>query len=286
MKPKLHCSSLILSLILCSPFHLWAENLILNGNAELGSTEHFSASGCDFTATKESAYEGEYGFEVIKTEESEARDIVNSDLIEISPDKTYELSVMLKSAGNTLSSDVYVGIMSFDQDQALFYSHAINFRLNTETELVEDANVGDDVVKIKNIDRWLTPDPLGYIAFNAEADFSDLPNRDLSPLGIKSATKQGDHWAITLELPLTKFFPAGTKVRQHIHGNTYNYFVVGGTTIPLEWTMFRKQISGIERGQLNTNFWPGTRYVKLLILSGTNPNERLLVDDISFEEVP
>jgi hypothetical protein len=173
----------------------------------------------------------------------------------------------------------------YTEEEKLIISQAINRLENTETELLADAVPGDTVLKVKKADQWKSS-PNSFVAFNVDDSpaVSDLPNFNLSPMGIQSVTEKGGAWEIELAKPMTKSYPAGTKIRQHNAGNSYVFCTVANKTIPKNWKEFSGKIAGKSDRLSNKQFWPGTRYVQVVIMPGRGANQRLLVDNIKLEE--
>jgi hypothetical protein len=290
MKPKLPTTSLlILCLVACqvATAQLPGPNLVKDGDAESGKLENLSAEAATLAVTsKEEAAEGNHAFSITLPEGIMNRNVFSSELIPVSPEKTYQLSVMLKSASTAQSEQVHVGLIPFDADGNEIIAQSVNHLPDTETELTEDVNAEDDVVKVKKADHWQAG-PVLYVAFDIDGSgkFSDLPNNKLSGIGIKAVTDKGSYWEIQLEGKARQSYPAGTKVREHTAGSSYIYCSALYKTIPTEWTEFSGTVTGISPGRSDIQFWPGTHSVKVVILPGVRPDERLLVDNIVFQEV-
>jgi hypothetical protein len=193
---------------------------------------------------------------------------------------------MLKSGGEIANKEVHVGLACFDAEEKLIVAQTVNRLDDTETELLADASPGDTVLKVKKADLWKAV-PIGFVAFNADdsGQFMDLPNYALSPMGIKTVTNKGDFWEIELAAPMTRSFSAGTKVRQHMAGNKYLFCTVINKAIPKDWKQFSGKATGTSNRVSNSQFWPGTRYVQVVILPGAESGQRLIVDNIKLEEL-
>lgn len=266
----------------------FGSNLFEAGDGESGSADTFEWNGTvNGKLSVDAAYEGSYGIEVPAPEDgAPVVEVKSADFIEVSTDKAYELSVMLRSAGTEFSKPVHVGLAPFDNQDRPIISQMVNRLPDTETELVAEAIAGETTVRVKDAANWETGETM-LIAFNADnsGKFADLPNRELSPLGITSVTQQGDEWEIQLERPLKVGYPAGTPVREHRAGGSYIYNPVLAKEIPLEWTRFEGRVGGVAMERSDSKFWPGTRYVKVVILGGRDPGQLLYVDNIEMREV-
>jgi hypothetical protein len=261
-------------------------NLFKNGDFETGKIENFSAKQVNLAITsQEEAYESNHAMSLTFPVDGKNRDVLSGELIPVDPDKEYTLSLMLKSGGQAESQEVYVGLACYTEEEKLIISQAINRLENTETELLADAVPGDTVLKVKKADQWKSS-PNSFVAFNVDDSpaVSDLPNFNLSPMGIQSVTEKGGAWEIELVKAMTKSYPAGTKIRQHNAGNSYVFCTVANKTIPKNWKEFSGKITGKSDRLSNKQFWPGTRFVQVAILPGKGANERLLVDNIKLEE--
>ena len=262
-------------------------NLLKNGDFETGKIENFSAKHVNLAITsQDEAYESNHAMSLTIPKGGKNREVLSSELFPVDPDKEYTLSLMLKSGGQAESRDVYVGLVCHTEEKKLIYSPLINRLENTETELLADAVPGDRVLKVKKADQWKSPAPNSFVAFNVDDTpaVSDLPNTNLSRMGIQSVTEKGDAWEIKLAKPMAKSYPTGTKVRQHMAGNAYLYCTVARETIPKEWKEYSGKVTGVSDRLSNNQFWPGTRYVQVVIMPGRGANQRLLVDNIKLEE--
>lgn len=261
-------------------------NLFKNGDFETGKIDNFSAKQVNLAITsQDEACESNHAMSLTFPADGKTRDVLSSELIPVDPDKEYTLSLMLKSGGQAESQEVFVGLACYTEEEKLIISQAINRRENTETELLADAVPGDTVLKVKKADQWQSS-PNSFVAFNVDDSLavSDLPNFNLSPMGIQSVTEKGGAWEIELAKPMPKSYPAGTKIRQHNAGNSYVFCTVANRTIPKNWKEYTGKVTGKSDRLSNKQFWPGTRYVQVAILPGKGANERLLVDNIKLEE--
>ena len=261
-------------------------NLLKNGDFETGKIEDFSAKQVILAITsQDEAYESKHAMSLTLPKGRKNREVLSRELFPVDPDKEYTLSLMLKSGAQVEGRDVHVGLICYTEEKKLIFSQFINRLENTETELLADAVPGDRVLKVKKADKWKSS-PHVFVAFNVDDTqaVSDLPNINLSPMGIQSVTEKGDAWEIKLAKPMAKSYPTGTKVRQHMAGNAYVYCTVARETIPKKWKKYSGKVTGVSDRLSNNQFWPGTRYVQVVILPGRGANKRLLVDNIKLEE--
>jgi hypothetical protein len=262
-------------------------NLFQNGDFEIGKIDNFSSPSANISPTsQEDAYEGNHALQIMNPNGATMTDVIGTQLIPVDPAKEYTLSMMLKSGGEIANKEVHVGLACFDAEEKLIVAQTVNRLDDTETELLADASPGDTVLKVKKADLWKAV-PIGFVAFNADdsGQFMDLPNYALSPMGIKTVTNKGDFWEIELAAPMTRSFSAGTKVRQHMAGNKYLFCTVINKAIPKDWKQFSGKATGTSNRVSNSQFWPGTRYVQVVILPGAESGQRLIVDNIKLEEL-
>ena len=148
-----------------------------------------------------------------KVFETQAPAIVTAQkCVEVNPAKTYILSGEFKAAGQ--GTGLYFGIISYDEDMQEIKAQNINAFENTLTELSEPAKAGSRTIKVRSAANWKAVPANFFAAFNADENFKDLPNFNLLPV---KAINENE---ITLGAPLSKAYPAGTKVRMHRAGPT------------------------------------------------------------------
>lgn len=266
-------------------------NLVKNGDAETGTMEGFSVKGATLGVNQGAASNGKFGFELAPSggDSADAKtcEMASTDLIPVDATKTYKLSAFLKSSGNEQSQQVHFGLIPFDADGKPIISQSVNVVEGTETELTEDFSKESTVLMIRDGGQWKAG-PILYVAFEADDSgaYTDLPSRNLSGMGVKSVTQKGDHWEVELGVPAKKGYPAGTKVRLHTAGSSYIYCGVNNKKISREWKEYSGEVGGLAKKRSDSQFWPGTAFVKAVILPGRGADEKLLVDDIMFHEMP
>ncbi len=217
-----------------------------------------------------------------------ANSIFNSDVIPVDKANDYVLSGWFKNNGDSHLQYVYFSLMPLDTDKKQI--NAIEFNayptLGNETALTEPCAAGDTVLKIKDGTKWKESQN-GCIAFDADdsGEFKDLPNRNLSSIGIKSVANKGDHWEVTLKSNCGKNFPSGTKVREQAASNAYIYpIIIKDLNKDDGWKRFECKLGGMTKTIVPANkFWPGTAFVRVGVCMGGPGN--LIFSDIRFEEV-
>lgn len=209
--------------------------------------------------------------------------------IEIDPSKAYKLSASIKTAG-TDKSTCYIGLVSYDAKKRTIQRPNITIIKGSFTTLVADAKAGAKVLQVKDCSKWNKKLIKRIkIALNAKKDYSDLPNFNLTNKIVKFE-KKGDIYEVTLTSPLKANLKAGTKVRAHLNYGGYQYCVASAKPAPAKWTKYSAVIKGMAKfGAPNKQFWPGTKYVKVVVILNYNAkkgsNTQALFDEVTFSQV-
>ena len=255
------------------------KNLFRNGGAETGTRGWSGVS-----MTDKDYYSGKYCFKLPLKKKSET--MTSWYIFNVDPNKLYDFSVKMKSASADLCK-VSILLVPHDKFMRGFNFNAIYPRMGTYTELTAAANKGDSVLKIADGSKWFKH-PRFSVAFYAKKDYTDLPNINLSRIGISAVNKSGSHWEIKLKHPLKKSYPADTKVRMHRLGRYY-IRAISKATVPNEWKNFSFQLKGIRKlferssGKAVDKFWYGTAYVGIkIIVRGAPGKSELLLDDLTL----
>lgn len=207
--------------------------------------------------------------------------------IAIDPAKKYRISADVKAVSGT-SGHIYLGFKPHDAKNRWIYPGSINAIAGTDTELAAPAKKGDKVIKVKNCAKWNAKTPYSRVAFNAKANYADLPNFDVPhSLAKNGIVKKGNIWEVTMRRPLTKAYPAGTKVRQHTDSATYIYArVVGkiaaGKTVKMTAVVSKTAKSGVT----GSMFWPGTKKAYILVMHSCGKNTPVIeLKNVKVEEI-
>lgn len=207
----------------------------------------------------------------------------------LDPAKKYRLSGEFRCIQGK-SPLIYLGYAPFDAKNRRIRPANVLTQKNSITELAEDVKAGDKVLKIKDASKWDLIYAHNNIAFNAQEDFSDLPNFDVIGIEKGGITKVGDVWEVKLKTASRKAYPAGTKVRQQKDGGTYIYNASVGSPVKQEWVTRSGLISGEilkeMNGGNNQRLWPGTKSVQVMVmfLNGA-PDSVVEFRNIKVEEV-
>jgi len=254
------------------------ENLLKNGGAEAGDVSGWT----NFPSTSDTAQDGKKSF-VLMTNKT----VLSDDFIEVDPKARYELSgYFMAPTGSALC---YLGFDCYDADKKRIASQEITTLKGTETTLSEAAVKGDKVLKIGNGKSWVydeswTPQ-YGCVAINVDDSgaCSDLPNRNLTEYGIAAIRQAGAKWEVELVKPLAMDLPAGTKVREHRAQGNCRW--VASKPVSGQWEQLKGIVSGIATtGQEQGKFFPGTRYIKVNILS-LDATADALVDNVVLRKL-
>ena len=143
---------------------------------------------------------------------------------DIRPDKVYKLEMEARNLNNAKSL-VYFGFRLYAKNgKTPIWPHNVTTVNGTMTSVVKDVKKGDTVVYLKDASKWRKVSN-SYLAINAKADFSDLPNFRCYYFPMKSVEKVAEGYKVTLTKPFAVNIAKGTAVRQH---QTAGYMYAGG----------------------------------------------------------
>ena len=194
--------------------------------------------------------------------------LTGKNIYEIDPNKTYKISFQIRATGDEEQTISYIGYTPLDENKKTLPAVYVNANAGTEGVLAEDVNKGDKTLKIKlnKAQPWKNIRNHWRIAFDAKADYSDLPNSKLSPTINPAETKlEGDVYEIALNQPMTFSATAGTAVRAHSGGGSMYVWYAKATP---EWKTVSFVTKGVaERGLSAKKFWKGAKFFKTLVFS-------------------
>lgn len=264
-------TKVLLLAVVMVPLGLVAQNLIQDEGAG-GSLGNWDSD--QVQVTTETPHSGENCFKTLKPVAQ------NSTIIEVDPDKSYELSGWVKSADDR-QAKVKLALIPLDANKVPITSAEILAVPDTETELAEECKAQDTIVKVVDASNWTLNSEIDVIAFHAVDGYGDLPNRNISPL-VKKVEKKGNVWELTLEQQCGTAYPAGTKIRKHQMGSTYMYPASIDRFQSNDWVELTGKIKGLsESGTTYGKFWAGTKYVQPAVVSLEG---NVYFDDIKLEE--
>lgn len=255
------------------------RNIFDNLNAETGTTTGWTG----FSGVSNNALGGVYAFYG-----ANYTPVTSDFMIPIDPNIAYYQEGWFKSTGVTDSNGprLYFGYIPLDADKHVIYSNNVNYYANSNTTLFEACKSGDKVVKIVNCDNWVIYS-YAQIAFNIDnsGNYNDLPNRNLSNYNIINKENFGTYCNITFNTNVGVNASAGTKVREHWDGSTYQYTSASYELVPDTWKKFSSTIKGISNiGEEQGKFRKGTKYAQILLLLNYNAGAtvyRTEVDNIT-----
>ena len=186
---------------------------------------------------------------------------------EVDPDAEYEITGQFRTPGSQKDlTRVEFGFIPLDEDGVEIPAYAVLNANAPLCSLAADAKAGDKELRLKGVDK-LRPG-VNYLAFNAKADYSDLPNNEV--VHAAKISPDGAEHKVTLKAPLKKDYASGTAVRLHSRGELWSG--TSGKKAGKEWTTFSGKIKGINltgRQYTNNKWWPKTGRAKVFILIGS-----------------
>lgn len=256
-----------------------ATNLVRNGYLEYEDKTNFSHALFQYMSDDKS----------LKLTNAAYALYGEDDFIKIDPDRTYRLSMDVRSIDTNV--DYYLGITSYDEDKRWIHPKYVMFIHGSMTELAKDLKDGDTIVYLENTNKFqvssTTPErQLGLIFWNYKNSggyqypVETYSRNSYEALYTYDQVNKANN-TITLKSPWNHgTIKAGTKLSQSDSGGN-NYCAHIGKT-PLTWKSYScSKISGF--GMTRTKFFPGTSYVKVLMAS--NPGTDTYYKNIVFEEI-
>lgn len=272
MKKKLsvRCSMALFTILSANSY---GENLLKNGDAENGNENWVNTE-----VHSTNPHSGKNCFKMTSQSISTSKELIPIDNIE-----QYKIRGCFKSEGLS-TQRLLLGFVPYDENKKQIFCAQVNVVQSTETELLEECSAEDMVIKVKDGSKWLTDaESPKFIAFEVDTsgEYKDLPNSNLSSRGISAVDKKETFWEITLSKPCGRTFPAGTKIREHSEGNAYVYPLIASNITP-DWTEYSGIIkSKAKSGAATTQWWPGTKFVTVLVLTAGG---KVIFDDITLEK--
>lgn len=185
-------------------------------------------------------------------------------LFKFDPSKKYTLEMDVATGKGTKHNFFLVGFLPTNEKGRGVSAYQLQCIPASYTELAADVKKGDKVIKVKDASKWIKG---GYIAFDAKADFSDIPNSKIFTGGIAGKAKDGDVWTITLSKPVNRDAAAGTFIRQHVGGGYY--YLWNSHILPEKNVKVKRTITGQgKHGRYSSKaFHPAVKYGYFIILS-------------------
>ncbi|MFA6567160.1 MAG: hypothetical protein WCS96_03035, partial [Victivallales bacterium] len=213
--------------------------------------------------------------------------VSSKELIPVDTKGEYLFTGWFKS-GNSKENQIYAGLLMLDENKRPINSTSVTALAESGTALAAEAKKGETVVKVKDASKWekLFQNKVLTIAFDTDdsGEYKDLPNYKC--YAVSNLEKKNDVWEVTLAKPLPSDFPAETKVRAHQSSGHYMYVFSLKKNLA-DWTKYSGTVKPmVKSGSPGSAFWPGTKYVQVLILAnwGQKDGETLLFSNISLEK--
>lgn len=201
------------------------------------------------------------------------------------PRKKYKLTCSARLV-NGEKGLLYLGVSPFDAAGKRIFSAEVNALPKTMTTLAADASAGARELRLTDGSRWDNKVAYGYVVFNADETFADLPNRSGVPMVKGSVAQEGGGWKVELKKPLAQSYAAGTAVRQHAASDYHLYCTRKNLTA--ETQQFTAVLSGhAARGLSYTAAWKGTDRIRVLV-GFTSPESTAVMElsELKLEELP
>ena len=100
------------------------------------------------------------------------------DLFPIDSARNYRLCLEVRATGGD-GATFWPILEQYDNKRLPIASFQLNAIAGTETTLLRDVHAGDTELLVADSSKWLPPEQGKIVAFNAAADLSDLPNRNI-----------------------------------------------------------------------------------------------------------
>ena len=186
--------------------------------------------------------------------------------LDVDPAGNYHFSVEYRTRSGS-PVKILTGFVPLDGNGKAIPAKTVSRIPGTETETAAEAYRGEKILRVKDASKWKADLSDGYVAFDAKADLSDLPNASVFPMVKNGVEKEGDVWKITLKNPLQKNISAGMKVRQHTGGGAYIWNPVRDHQQG-KWILRCSKLIGPAGKPDKARYavWPGMKKVRFVLL--------------------
>jgi hypothetical protein len=255
-----------------------SKNLVVNGNAADGLN-----NWKNIQKVVDGGPDGAKCFEVTGNAKVDSVAIIPVD-----PQSEYLFTGWFKS-GNDKENQIYAGLFLLDGNKRFIEPTSVSPLPQSETALAAEAKKGDTVIKIKDASKWepLFKNKRLTAVFDADdsGEYKDLPN--YKNYTVTKLEKKDGIWEATIAKPISADFPAETKIRAHYTSGHYMYTLSMKKKLA-DWTKFSSAVKPeVKSGSPGNAFWPGTKYVQVLILAnwGQKDGEILQFSNLSLEKI-
>jgi hypothetical protein len=214
--------------------------------------------------------------------------LFSKKFIPVNTGKRYRLSGSFQCAPNTKPNRFFFGFQPFNAKRKPILPTMVGRVFGTETKLAAPCKKTDKTIIVFDASMWTTG--VKYcIAFGVNSAGSDIPNRKLSSLGIKTLKAVDDKYEVELKKPCNVNAPTGTKVRLHKTSNTFMYSAAIYSKVPTKWKDFSGTVnSQVAYGSPKDAWWSGTKMCRIVILTNSatgGSNAKLQFKNIKIEEL-
>ena len=214
-----------------------------------------------------------YSGEEIRIEKTETIEPA-TDFLPIDPEKAWEFSA--SQTGTSGRLDMYLFL--YDAQKQKIPPHSVNAVAGTETTLTAPATQGETSFLVADASKWDFPKKGNIVVFNAQTDFSDLPNFKYE-YHVEKVTRQEKGFLVEMNRKLSRNYPEDTLVRLHQDGSLLGWKL----NLP-EPKEFRRLIEPAPQfGVHPDHWWRGTAFVKLALR--TTSDEPVVLTQWSLREV-
>ena len=205
--------------------------------------------------------------------------------IDVDPAGNYHFSVEYRTRSGS-PVKILTGFVPLDGNGKAISAKTVGRITGTETETVVEAYRGEKILRVKDASGWKVNLSDGYVAFDAKADLSDLPNPSVFPMVKNGVEKEGNVWKITLKNPLQKNIPAGMKVRQHSGGGAYIWNPVRDYQQG-KWILRCSKLIGPagKPDKARYSVWPGMKKARFVLLVNGKADSVTEIRNVKIEEV-
>ncbi len=196
--------------------------------------------------------------------------------------KLYKLKAKVRL---TNGKDVrfHFGFIPFSSAGKRITSRSVN-PVGPPSRLSRECKPLDTEIWLRDAGNWQKGSNI-CIAAQAASDKNELPNFNLSSLGIRSLKCIGNEWRVIMQSPCRVHWPANTTVRQHEASWGGMYALRTRIAVQAEWKEVEGFILGSSKKLLSHNlWWPGTAKANVVCILDT-PNDSNVVFEVDWLKI-
>ncbi len=275
------------------PKHTHGSQLVANGNASMGDNTNFP--GLEYDGAQSVNNSG--GAFTRQVGKGSAR-VYSEEYIPIDPDNLeYVFSFDAKSSLS--KSKMYAFLDFYDIDKNQITPPMVIYLPNTLTELAQDLNDGDTVVRLKSLAGWHNVTEnyqkgLTFWNYKNSKGYQYPPetytrNFANTLYADNTAVNKADN-TITLAKPWAKgFYPRGTKLSQS-SSRGHQYVCLSNSTVPTQWTHYEatyKDLGFYSNLSTLSNILHGAVFMRIGFLWNYNSDkeDQVWITNISLRHV-